>query len=141
AFDYRVATSYHGFASMTPALASATTFAIVDLVATTVSTSAIDLTWYVKVEGATAVQIERSTDETNFTTIATQSITEDPIYHDTGLDEDQTYAYRVKALYPFWTSNYSDGAAASTAPLQFLDSTPTTTSQTITWASFSSTAT
>ncbi|HZL36403.1 MAG TPA: hypothetical protein VFC78_13875, partial [Tepidisphaeraceae bacterium] len=71
--------------------------AITNLTATAASTSEIDLAFNLAVSNATGIQVGRSTDGTNFTTIATLAATA-TTYADTGLSIASHYWYQVSAL-------------------------------------------
>jgi len=92
--------------------------AITNLTATAVSTSEIDLAFNVAVSNATGIQVARSTDGTNFTTIATLDTTA-TTYADTGLSEGVHYYYQVTAL-PLSGTGASATADAWTSSLQDL---------------------
>ena len=80
------------------------------------ATSQINLSWVDNSDNETGFLIERSSDGTNFTQIATvgANITS---YSDTGLSASTTYYYRVRASGGSGTSNYSNVASATTESL------------------------
>lgn len=94
-----------------------------NLTATAVSSSRIDLTWS-NVSGETGYKIERSTDGTNWTQIATTSanITS---YSNTGLNSATTYSYRVKANNAGGDSASSNVASVATLTAPTLPVAPT----------------
>ncbi len=83
--------------------------------ATATSSSAIHLTWTDNSDNETAFTLERSTDGTNFTALAT--VDADVIsYDDSGLMADTTYWYRINAENEVGTSAWSNTASATTQP-------------------------
>jgi len=84
------------------------------LVATAASSSQINLTWLDNATNETGYRVERSTDGTNFTTIATlgANVT---TYASTGLTASTTYYYRVLASNSVGNSGYSNIASATTS--------------------------
>jgi rhamnogalacturonan endolyase len=83
------------------------------LTATAVSSSRIDLSWTDDSSDEDGFKIERSTDGTSFTQIATvgANVT---TYSDTGLSASTTYYYRVRAHNSAGDSSYSNTANATT---------------------------
>lgn len=94
-----------------PAIPAAPT----NLTATAVSTSQINLSWTDNSNNETGFQIERSTDNINWTLVNTTGpdITS---FSDTGLAINTTYYYRVRATGIGGNSDYSNVASASTTP-------------------------
>ncbi len=88
------------------------------LVASPVSTTAINLAWNDNSTGATAYRVERSVDGgTTFTEIATLNAGNANSYHDTGLSEGTDYQYRVRAVNSAGGfSDYTPSADAVTLP-------------------------
>jgi LmbE family N-acetylglucosaminyl deacetylase len=84
------------------------------LVATAASSSQINLTWVDNATNETSYRVERSTDGTNFTTLATlgANVTN---YANTGLTASTTYYYRVLASNSVGNSGYSNIASATTS--------------------------
>lgn len=94
-------------------------FAPIDLEATAVSTSQIDLTWEYLIDPTVVYSIERSIDDVNFNEIDRilfQDLIAQKTYYDTlGLQAGITYFYRVRAITGGGTSIYSDTAQAVAA--------------------------
>ncbi len=86
-----------------------------DLVASAVACNRIDLSWQDNSNNEDGFKIERSLDGTNFSPLATigPNITS---YSDTGLNENTTYWYRVKAYNDVGESGYSNVASDTTPP-------------------------
>jgi predicted phage tail protein len=84
-----------------------------NLTATAVSRSQINLTWTDNSSNETGFKIERSTNGTSFTQIATvgAGVTS---YASTGLQKNRTYYYRVRATNGAGDSAYSNVASART---------------------------
>lgn len=101
-------------------------FAPANLTATTVSSSRIDLAWS-DVSGETGYKIERSTNGTTWTQIATTgaNITS---YSNAGLNSATSYSYRVKANNAGGDSAASNVASATTLTAPTLPSAPTSLS-------------
>jgi len=78
-----------------------------------ISASEIDLSWINTATNATAVAVERSTDNIAFTQITSLSASS-ATYNDTGLNSGMTYYYRVRAQNSFGSSAYSNVASATT---------------------------
>ncbi|MGD0650215.1 MAG: fibronectin type III domain-containing protein [Verrucomicrobiia bacterium] len=83
------------------------------LTATPVSSSQINLSWTDNANNEDGFKIERSTDGTNFTQIATVT-TNVTAYSNTGLSPNTTYWYRVRAYNAGGDSPYSNQASATT---------------------------
>ena len=83
------------------------------LTATTISGSQIDLGWTDNSTNETSFIIERSTDGTTFTNLATVT-TNITVYSDTGLLPSATYYYRVRATNSAGDSSYSNIASDTT---------------------------
>ena len=93
-----------------------------NLTATAVTTTQVSLSWVDNSNNEEGFEIERSTDNVNWTRITTV----DPnvhLYSDTGLTANTTYYYRVRAFAGTQFSAYSNVATVSTSPTQ----TPTVT--------------
>ena len=84
------------------------------LAATTVSGSSIGLSWINNSTNASAVLIERSTNNTTFSQVASASGTA-TAWSDSGLAAGTTYYYRVRAQNSTGTSGYSGTASATTS--------------------------
>jgi LmbE family N-acetylglucosaminyl deacetylase len=84
------------------------------LTATATSSSQINLAWVDNATNETGYSIERSTDGTTFTVVATlgANVT---TYANTGLAAATTYSYRVRAANSAGTSAYSNTATATTS--------------------------
>jgi hypothetical protein len=85
-----------------------------NLSATPASFSQVNLAWTDPVHNVAGIQIERSTDGTNYTTIASVGATV-TTYSDTGLTAWTTYFYRVLAFNAGGDSPYSNVATTRTA--------------------------
>ncbi len=83
------------------------------LAATAVSSSQIDLTWTDNATNEDGFKIERSTDGTTFSQIATTG-SNTTSYSSTGLTASTTYHYRVRANNSGGDSAYSNTASATT---------------------------
>ncbi len=105
----------HGYSELYALVGPAAPAAPSDLVATAVSTSAIDLTWSDNSNNETAFNLERSTDGTNFSPLATDLPAGTTSYSDTGLMAG-TYSYRVNAENEAGTSAWSNVASATVPP-------------------------
>lgn len=97
-----------------------------NLTATANSSSRIDLAWS-DVSGETGYKIERSTDGTNWTQIATTGANV-ASYSNTGLNSATTYFYRVKANNAGGDSAASNVATATTLTAPTIPAAPTTLS-------------
>jgi phosphatidylinositol-3-phosphatase len=102
-----------GFSNEASATPNAPPAAPSNLAATAVSKSQISLTWTNNDASATSISIERSTDRTRFTQVATigGSVSS---YLDTGLAKNKKYYYRVRAINGAGASAYSNTASATT---------------------------
>src|SRR5262249_34446448 len=87
------------------------------------SSSEIDLTWTNNASTATNVLVERSTDGTNFSQIASVAGAASS-YQDLGLHAGTTYYYRVRAANSTGDSPYSNVANAATSTTQALPAAP-----------------
>lgn len=96
-----------------------------NLVATVASASQINLSWTDNSSNEDGFQIERSTDNVNFTLLAATgpNIT---TYGNTGLSANTTYYYRVRSFNTAGFSSYTNTASASTGPTPTV-MTPTAT--------------
>ncbi|MDQ3685769.1 MAG: fibronectin type III domain-containing protein [Acidobacteriota bacterium] len=111
------------------------------LAATTVSTSQINLSWTDNATNESGYRVERSTDGSNFTQIATTSANA-VTYSATSLSASTTYYFRVRATNAGGDSAYSNTASATTqasptTPAAPSNMTATAVSQTqinLTWA-------
>ncbi|HYV28707.1 MAG TPA: fibronectin type III domain-containing protein, partial [Candidatus Eisenbacteria bacterium] len=83
------------------------------LTATAISSSQINLAWTDNANNETGFKIERSTNNVNFTQIATVSANV-TTYSNTGLSPLTTYYYRVRANNANGDSGYSNAANATT---------------------------
>ena len=86
------------------------------LMATTVSSSAIDLQWSDNSGDESGFQVERSPTGGNDFTLAGTVGPDVTTYSDTGLFPDTSYDYRVLAANGVGNSAYSNTASATTAP-------------------------
>jgi hypothetical protein len=84
-----------------------------NLTATAVSTSQIKLAWMDNATNETSYSVERSTDGTTWSQIASLGANSTS-YSDTGLATGVTYAYRVRAFGGTTSSAYSNWASATT---------------------------
>ncbi len=119
-YYYRIRAVNKDYPSAYSNTADATTLANLpaaptDLVATTISTSQINLAWKDNATNETDFEIERSTDGNNFTKIATVTANT-TTYQNTGLTENTKYYYRVRAYNKTANtySGYSNTANATT---------------------------
>ena len=94
-----------------------TPLSVINLSATAISTSEIDLAWATAATGVSGYQVDRSTDGTNWTTIASNLPASPLQYKDLGLPPDTDYFYRVEAMLSAGLSAPSDPAEVSTLPL------------------------
>src|SRR6266849_3400570 len=117
-YFYRVRATNSGGDSAYSNTASATTLAAPpaapsNLVATAASSSQINLSWTNNASNQTGFKVERSTDGTTFTQIATTAATA-TTYSDGGLLPSAQYFYRVRATNSVGDSAYSNTASATT---------------------------
>ncbi|SDS43056.1 S8 family serine peptidase [Opitutus sp. GAS368] len=84
-----------------------------NLSATATSSSAINLTWTDNTNNEDGFRVERSTDNTTFTQVASLAANSTS-YSDTGLAASTTYYYRVRAFNSAGNSGYSNTASATT---------------------------
>lgn len=85
------------------------------LTATAMSATEINLGWTDNASDETGFDVERSTDGTNFTSIASLGVDAES-YSDNGLTESTTYYYRVTAFNGVGNSSPSNVANATTQP-------------------------
>jgi len=85
-----------------------------NLTATAASQTQVNLTWQDNATNETGFKIERSTDGTNFTQIATVGANA-TTYSDSGLSSGTAYYYRVRATNAAGDSPYSNTASAITS--------------------------
>jgi predicted phage tail protein len=83
------------------------------LVATAISKTRIDLAWTDNSNNETGFKIERSTNGTTFSQIATVGVNV-TTYSNNGLKGNKTYWYRVRAYNGTGNSGYSNVASATT---------------------------
>ena len=100
-------------ATRTPTSTPAIPAAPSDLTATAVSRNRIDLAWTDNSSNETGFRIERSTDGTSFSSIASVGPNVQT-YRNTGLQRNRTYWYRVWANGSAGNSGYSNVATAAT---------------------------
>lgn len=95
----------------------AMTPAVANLTAASASTSEIDLTWTLNAPNASAIEVDRSADGTNWTT-ATDSLPGTAAsYADTsGLSEATHYYYRIRAIWSAGPSAFTNTADSWTLP-------------------------
>lgn len=86
------------------------------LSAVAVSDTAIDLSWTDVGDFETGFELQISTDGTNFSAETTTGVDE-LTYSDTGLTEDTTYYYRVRAVRDGFTSEWSEVVSVDTMAL------------------------
>ncbi len=86
------------------------------LTITAVFSNRIDLAWTDNSTNETGFKVERSTDGTNFTQIATPSANA-TTYSDTGLTASTSYTYRVRATNANGDSSYSNYIQTVTSPI------------------------
>ena len=96
--------------------------AVDNLTATATSMSAIGVGWNLNIPvavgsgpGATGIEIDRSTDNVNFTPIATNLDPTLTTYADTGLPDNTTYWYQVRAITASGPTSFTDPEGATTA--------------------------
>jgi titin len=114
---YRVRAIEPGGPSGFSAPADTSTLAAVDsLGATAVSANELALSWNLNATDATAIEVARSVDGINFTTLTPSLAGNATSFNDTGLDENTPYYYQVRAIQPAGPSSYTDSAGALTMP-------------------------
>jgi hypothetical protein len=118
AYSYRVRATGDAGASGWSNVASATTATVLPaaptaLAATALSRSQIRLTWTDASDNETGFRIERSTNGTSFSQIATVGVGV-TTYTSTGLSKNRTYWYRVRAYNAAGDSASSNTASAKT---------------------------
>ena len=96
------------------------------LTATAVSSSQIDLQWADLSNNETGFELERSTDNTNFSKIADLAVNATS-YSNTGLSPSTHYYYRIRAKNAAGTSGYSNTADATTPAVPVTIPRPPTT--------------
>ncbi len=107
------------------------------LILTPASSTEIDLSWTDTANNETGFKIERSTNGTNFTQIAS-TVTNQTTYNDTALSPATQYWYRVRATNPSGDSAFATAGPVTTpvppnAPSNFVASQITSTSVHIAW--------
>jgi titin len=116
-YHYRVRAYEGPYPSSYSNVASATTDPLpgapTNLVATSVSSSRIDLSWTDNAAGEGGFKIERSIDGVNFSQIATRSANA-TTYSNTNLNAGILYHYRVRAYSGADHTDYSNVASATT---------------------------
>ena len=93
------------------------------LTANAVSSSQINLSWTDNSANETGFKIERSTNNLNFTQIATVGVNI-KTYSNTGLTASTQYFYRVRATNASGDSGYSNTANATTSPVSNIPAAP-----------------
>jgi len=114
------------------------------LTATATSSTQIDLAWTDVSTGNQSYKVERSTDNTNWTEIATGLSATATSYSATGLTDGTLYYFRVRAANAARNSDYSGTASATTSVAAPSSLTATATSSTqidLAWTDNSSTET
>jgi len=106
--------AYSNTATATTSAAQTVPAAPSSLTATAASSSQINLAWVDNATNETGYSVERSTNGTTFTTVATlgANVT---TYANTGLAAATTYSYRVRASNSIGNSAYSNTATATTS--------------------------
>jgi len=95
-----------------------------DLAATAISTSQINLSWQDNSDNEIGFKIERKTGAGGtYSEIATTLVADATTYSNTGLNEDTTYYYRVRAYNAAGDSSYSNEDSAAT-PILTLPNAP-----------------
>jgi hypothetical protein len=89
---------------------------VAGLVAVPVAIDKIELDWTLNATDATAVEVDRSTDGTNFTLLTDALSGTATTFTDTGLTEGTHYWYKVRALRAAGPSNFTNIADAWTIP-------------------------
>jgi hypothetical protein len=118
-YYYRVRGSNSGGDSTYSNTVSVTTLTAVpstpsNLTATAASSSAVSLHWKDNSSNETSFRIERSTDGSAFTQIATVGTNTEAYTDSSGLTESTIYYYRVRASNSGGESEYSNTASATT---------------------------
>ncbi|HEX4792231.1 MAG TPA: fibronectin type III domain-containing protein, partial [Humisphaera sp.] len=116
---------------------------VVNLTATAASATQINLTWTLNLSTASAIEVDRSTDGTNFTALTTTLSGSATSYSDTGLSEGHYY-YRVRLMsggVPLSQFSAVADAYAIHAPQSPAAASTTDSGTTISWTSDSSIAT
>jgi len=116
-----------------------------NLTGTVVSGSEIDISWTNNANNATSILIDRSTDGTNFSQIASVSATVST-YHDTSLSPGITYYYEVEASNAAGNSGFSNVFHAATEtppppPTNLAATNITTTEVDLSWTNVATNAT
>jgi len=104
---------YWGSNAATITVTSGVPPAPTNLTATAVARSQIDLAWTNNATNATGIAVQRSTDNLNFTQIATLGASTTS-YSNTGLARSTTYYYKMDAYNSGGASAYSNTASATT---------------------------
>jgi titin len=129
--------NYSAFANVASATTQATPAAPSNLAATAVSSSKINLTWTDNASTETGFKIERSTDGTNFTQIASL-LANSTSFQAGNLNASTTYHFRVRAYDGPNHSAYSIVAATTTQPAPSapsnLTATPSAGKITLNWS-------
>jgi phosphodiesterase/alkaline phosphatase D-like protein len=150
-YYYRIRAANTAGTTTYPNTASATTFnlsAPSALVATAASGTSINLAWTNNSPNATAILVQDSADNVNFTTIATLAGTATS-YASTGLTAGTFYYFRVQAQNGSGVSGYSNVASVTTstpppppaAPMVLSATGTSATSISLTWKNNASNAT
>jgi hypothetical protein len=85
-----------------------------NLVATTVSSSQVDLVWTDNADNETAYTVERSLDNSSWQVLTSTLAANTVAYSDTSVGPSKNYYYRVKATSASGASGYSNTASATT---------------------------
>ena len=128
--------NYSEFSNVASATTQATPTAPSNLAATAISSSKVNLTWTDNASGETGFKIERSTDGTTFTALASL-LANTTSYQAGNLNASTTYHFRVRAYNGTNASSYSNVAAATTQPAPAapsnLTATPSAGKITLNW--------
>lgn len=140
AYHYRVRAyegpNYSAFSNVASATTQATPAAPSNLAATAVSSSKVNLTWTDNAVNETGFKIERSTDGTTFTQVAS-ILANTTSFQASNLNASTTYHFRVRAYDGPNASAYSNVAATTTQPAPAapsnLTATPSASKVTLNW--------